>query len=195
MAALGSCSNWLRAAVIFEPAALRSPLASSLPLTTVSSPLAISFTALWPSLPASSRMPASLGCACFTKSSIVPTMVAFKCPINTSISESPRSIFALLRSSWRTRPNVGRSVMRADAMVGGAGSTPIRLIPRLTQSSTWRCLLLARVTMSPRASTSAMMLPTTGKAPATFFTRSSVTTPPLIDCSQASNLAAPRPTS
>ena len=195
IAALGLCVSWSPAADNCWLIAVRSLLASSWPVATASRPSAISPSIWVPFAPAASRISASLGLAWVTKSSMVPAMVAFKWPISTWISESPSSILALLRSSWRTRNNVGRRLMRAAAMVGGAGSTPIRLMPRLTQSSTSRCLLLTRVTTSPSASTRAMMLPTTGKAPATDLMRSRVTVPPLIDCSQASNSAAPRPTS
>ncbi|VVN14463.1 hypothetical protein PS684_05462 [Pseudomonas fluorescens] len=56
--------------------------------------------------------------------------------------------------------------MRAAAIDGGKGNTPIRLMPRLAHVSKSRCLASDRVTMSLSASTSAMMLPTTGKKPA-----------------------------
>ncbi|MFP3926106.1 hypothetical protein [Pseudomonas sp. W5-36] len=85
--------------------------------------------------------------------------------------------------------------MRAAAMVGGVGSTPIKLMPKLTQSSGSRFSLVASRTMSFSASTSAMTLPTTGRKPAALLILSSETTPPLISCSQASTLAAPAPTS
>ena len=92
-------------------------------------------------------------------------------------------------------PGGGVLVLRGDQVAVGVVVVGAQLANGLTQSSTSRCLLLTRVTTSPSASTRAMMLPTTGKAPATDLMRSRVTLPPLTDCSQASNSAAPRPTS
>ncbi len=58
----------------------------------------------------------------------------------TASAKSPLFFF----SCWRVRNSTGRRVIRAAAMVGGTGTTPIRLMPRLAQSSGSREPVLLR---------------------------------------------------
>jgi hypothetical protein len=120
----------------------------------------------------------SLPMALSMKVSNSPTMVAFRCPTSTMTMVSPRFDAAVL-SCCLTRCSVGRRLMRAAAMVGGAGISPIRLMPRLTQVRNSPTLSLAffstMLMMSRNTSTSAMMLPTMGRLPSTIVSRSSVT--------------------
>ncbi|MNS93156.1 hypothetical protein D3C72_1273120 [compost metagenome] len=124
------------------------------------------------------RMPESLLIAPSTNFSISPAILSLRCITSTEINASPM-FEALCLSCCLTRCSAGRRLMRAAAMLGGAGMMPIRLMPRLTQArkSTASFLMnrpLIR-TMSMITSINAMMLPMTGRLPATVLKRSSVT--------------------
>ncbi len=138
-----------------------------------------------PNLAASSMKPGSSAWALATKFSSGPLMLALRLLANMLMSAWPINCLPFCRSSWRTRNKVGRRLTRAAA-VPGNGTTPIRLMPRLTQSSMCGFLLSASVTMSPYTSARARILPSTGKAPATVRMRFSVTAPLLMRTSQLS---------
>ncbi|WP_418150179.1 hypothetical protein [Variovorax atrisoli] len=107
-----------------------------------------------------------------------PMMVAFRWPTSVVTIASPRFDAAVFSSCF-TRCSVGLRLMRAAAMLGGIGISPIRLMPRLTQFRNASTLSLAffstMLMMSRNTSTSAMMLPTIGMLPSTIVSRSSVT--------------------
>ena len=172
----------------------RRPFTSMSPSTSALIPLARSNTSSSPTPPACSSKSGSWLWAMVRKCSSRPTIVAFRCPTMTSINASPSTILPVWASSLRAKDKIERKLTRA-AVVPGKGATHTRLMPRLTQSSGSLPPFLIRLTMSPMASASAMTLPTTGTKPATCCSRSRVTAPPLMSCSQASMAETSRPTS
>ncbi|MNV48595.1 hypothetical protein D3C71_1405110 [compost metagenome] len=80
-------------------------------------------------------------------------------------------------SFWRSTCIKGRKPMRTGPPA--PGTIPIRLIARLTQlkkaSTSLLAFLVMMAMMSHNASTSDMMLPMTGSAPATVLMRSRLT--------------------
>ena len=125
----------------------------------------------------SCNTPARLPIALSINFSISPASVALRCMTSTSTSAAPISLAPDL-SFCRARCSAGRRLMRA-ALIVGTGITPVRLMPRLTQSR--KSIFLSSMvfwtspTTSMTASIKAMMLPITGRLPATVLRRSSVT--------------------
>ena len=123
-------------------------------------------------------MPDSFSIALSTNLSISPASLALRCTISTSINAAPMSLTPSA-SFCRTRCSAGRRLMRAAPIAGGTGTTPIRLMPRLTHSRNSISFLAMYfwmiATTSMTASIRAMMLPITGRLPATVLRRSSVT--------------------